>query len=382
MNVVIWVIPKKGWKLNCILALVLIVSVGFLVWPVSGASKGSLLLSRLAGVQTGDAYDVYVDGEIAYVTCGYSGLKVFNVSDPSNPFEIAHMPSDLVGGQQAYAHQLFMSDNLLYIGDGRGGLKILDCTTPTSPEALCQYSGHYAWDVEVEGDVAFVSNGFMGIGDRLTIVNVTNSTSPALIKSYVLSGDGTDLELVDDLVFVTTGETGFIVLDVSNHSNPIQVGQYVGESVSSAGVGDLEIVGDFAFLSYWGHSLEVLDISDMSDIGLVTRFDESSSGFSVYVERERDLAFLCDFEIGLVMLNISDPTQLTEITRYVDGGKPCRIHIVDNIVYMTDQDNGFVILEIREIHLPGFGIEIIILALGVVVIIVLGVWVRQRRMVA
>jgi hypothetical protein len=126
----------------------------------------------------------------------------------------------------------------------------------------------------------------------------------------------------------------------------------------------------------------VLDISDVSDIGLVTQFDESSSGFSVYVERERDLAFLCDFEIGLVMLNVSDPIQLIEITRYVDGGKPCRIHIVDDIVYMTDQDNGFVILEIREGHSLGFGLEIVILALGVVVIIVLGVWIRQRRMVA
>ncbi|MFW9943663.1 MAG: LVIVD repeat-containing protein [Candidatus Sifarchaeia archaeon] len=373
---------NKGWKLNCILALVLVVSVGFLACPVSGASTGNLVLSRLAGVQTGDAYDVYVDDDIAYVTCGYSGLKVFNVSNPSNPFEIAHVPSDYVGGQQAYAHQLFVDDNLLYIGDGRGGLKIVDCTNPTNPEVLVQYSGHYAWDVEVVGDVAFVSNGFMGSGDRLTIVNVTNSTAPALVKSYVLSGDGTDLELVGNLVFVTTGETGFIVLDVSNHSDPVQVGQYVGESVSGAGVGDLEIVGDFVFLTYWGHNFEVLNISDVSDIGLVTEFSESSSGFSVYIERERDLAFLCDFEIGLVMLNISDPTQLTEITRYADGGKPCRIHVMDDIVYMTDQDNGFVILEIRENHSLGFGIEIVILALGIVVILVVAAWIRQRRMVA
>jgi hypothetical protein len=54
---------------------------------------------------------------------------------------------------------------------------------------------------------------------------------------------------------------------------------------------------------------------------------------------------------------------------------------VDDTVYMTDQDNGFVILEIRENHSLGFGLEIVILALGIVVILVLGAWIRQRRMV-
>lgn len=48
-----WVNHKKGWKLNCILVLVLIVSVGFLASPASGASVGNLVLARIAGVETG-----------------------------------------------------------------------------------------------------------------------------------------------------------------------------------------------------------------------------------------------------------------------------------------------------------------------------------------
>lgn len=348
---------------------------------MSGASTTDLVLSRIAGVETGDAYDVWIDTDrnIAYVSCGYSGVRIFDVSNPADPVELAHLPSEDIDGHQAYAHQVFVRGNLLFVGDGRGGLKIIDCTNSSSPEVLCQYTGHYAWAVEVEGDTAFVANGFLGSGDRLTIVNVTDSTTPEMLKSYTVRGDATDIEVVGNLVFVTTSYAGFTVLDVSNRSNPVEVGQYTGDSTNVAESGDLEIVGNLAFLTYWGHSFKVLNVSDVADIRLVAEFTESLDSFSVHIEGERDLAFLCDYEIGLVMLNISNPTQPTEITRYVDGGKPCRVEVVDDIVYMTDQDNGFVVLEIGESHPFPLGLELVILVVGVVVILAFIVRMKQGR---
>ena len=70
-------------------------------------------------LETGDAYDVWVDSDnnIAYVTCGYSWVKVYDVSDPHNPTEMANIPSS----SNCYAHQFVMRDNLMYIADGQGG---------------------------------------------------------------------------------------------------------------------------------------------------------------------------------------------------------------------------------------------------------------------
>ncbi|MHA1988875.1 MAG: hypothetical protein ACW98D_19835, partial [Promethearchaeota archaeon] len=40
------------------------------------------LLGRIS--TGGDSYDVQVVSDIAFVTCGYLGLKIFNITDPSN----------------------------------------------------------------------------------------------------------------------------------------------------------------------------------------------------------------------------------------------------------------------------------------------------------
>ena len=360
----------------CVLALFLILN-SRASYFVSGTTTNEFILTRIGQVETGDAYDVWVDNdnEIAYVTCGYSGVKIFDVSDPYNPAEIASVPSSLSG----YAHQLTMRENLMFIGDGSGGLKIIDCANSSNPDVISQYTGDYSWAVEVEGDAAFVANGFMGIGDRLTIVNVTDPSTPILLGNHLTVGDATDIEVVENIAFVTTSYAGFTIFNVSNHTNPVQLGYYSGQSTSNAELGDLEIVGDLAFLSYWGKSFKVLNISDISSIEVVAEFNESLSTFSVHIELDRSLAFLSDHELGLLVLDISIPTQLTEITRYFDGGKPNRVQVVDNLVYMTDTNTGFVVLEIGENYALTTGFELPLLLGGVVAIIAFGWWLKKSR---
>jgi len=356
--------------ITCVLGLVLILN-AIPSFFVEGASANQIVLTKTGQIDTGDAYDLWIDPEndIACVTCGYSGIKIFDISDPHSPTGIANVSSSLSG----YAHQLVVRDNLMYIGDGQGGLKIIDVTDVSNPVVLNQYTGDYAWDVEVIGNTAFVANGFMGSGDKLTVVNITDPTEPVLLGNHTTVGDATDIEIVENLAFLTTSYAGFTVFNISNHTNPIQLGQYEGESTSNAELGDLEIVGNLAFLSYWDKSFKVLNISDISNIRVLTEFNESLSTFSVYIEKDRNLAFLCDYELGLLLLDISIPNQLSEVARYFDGGKPCRIEVVGNLVYMTDQENGFVILEIGEISGFTVGPEHFLLIGGLAAVIVL-IW--------
>lgn len=336
-----------------------------------------IVLTKIAQVETGDAYDVWIDtdNDIAYVTCGYSGVKIYDISDPHEPIELANVSSSSSG----YAHQLVMRENLMFIGDGRGGLKIIDFENLSNPVVLSQYTGDYAWDVEVRGDTAFVANGFQGIGGKLTIVNVTDPATPILLSSFITIGDATDIEVVDNLAFLTTSYAGFTVFDISNHTNPIQLAQYIGPSTSDTDLGDLEIVGDLAFLSYWNKSFKVLNITDLSNIEVIAEFNKSLESFSVHIDTERSLAYLCDLELGLILLDIHNPTQLTEVTRYFDGGKPNRVEVVGNLIYMTDQENGFVILGIEDSDELTIGLESLLLVAGLASIVVLYWWLKKVR---
>jgi len=178
---------------------------------------------------------------------------------------------------------------------------------------------------------------------------------------------------------LTTSYAGFTVFDISNHTNPIQLGQYEGESTSNAELGDLEIIGDRAFLSYWDKSFKVLNISDISNIRVLAEFNESLSAFSVHIDTERNLAFLCDLELGLLLLDIQNPAQITEVARYFDGGKPNRIEVVGNLIYMTDQENGFVILEIGESSGLSVGLEPFLLVGGLAAIVIIYWWLKKAK---
>ena len=366
----------KGFE-TAVYALVMVLILNpAMGWFVPEVRASQLVLTKIAQVETGDAYDLWIDTDnhIAYVTCGYSGVKVFNVSNPHNPTQIANVSSSSNG----YAHQLVMRDNLMLIGDGHGGLKIIDFETLSNPVVLTQYTGDYAWDVEVKGHVAFVANGLTGSGGKLTIVNVTNPTAPALLSSFTTVGDATDIEVVDHLAFVTTSYKGFTVFDVSNYTNPVQLAQYVGASASDTDLGDLEIVGNLAYLSYWDKGFSVLNISNLSDIEVISESSECQNSFSVHIDTERNLAFLCDLELGLLLLDVQTPTKLVEVARYSDGGKPNRVEVIGSLVYMTDQENGFVILEIEDNDRLTIGFELPLLIVGLASVLVIGGYLRKR----
>ncbi|MHA2065107.1 MAG: hypothetical protein ACXABY_12090, partial [Candidatus Thorarchaeota archaeon] len=82
---------------------------------------------------------------------------------------------------------------------------------------------------------------------------------------------------------------------------------------------------------------------------------------------------------GLLVLDITIPTQLTEIGRYFDGGKPGRVQVVDDLIYMTDADNGFMILEIGENQALTPSFELLLLVVGVAAIVGFGWWLKRDR---
>ena len=65
-------------------------------------------LTELARVNTGgDAYTVKVEGKYCFISCGYSGFRIFDISNLSAPFQVAHIPQSANG----YAHQFILHKN-------------------------------------------------------------------------------------------------------------------------------------------------------------------------------------------------------------------------------------------------------------------------------
>ncbi|MFX0051870.1 MAG: LVIVD repeat-containing protein [Candidatus Hodarchaeota archaeon] len=345
----------KYCKLNIVICIVIIffLSIG-LITPSSFQTDMKIELTKLGQVSTGgEPYDLWVneDQDIAYVTCGYFGLRIFDVSSPSNPIELSHVAETTAvintGHATGYAHQLLYDNEIVYVGDGAAGLTIINCSDLTNPYIITHYTGGYAWDIQIINNIAFVASGFNTLGNPgVMILNITDPANPILLYNYQTSSDVNDVEIAGNRGYLASN-SGFKILDISNSSNPIALGEYEGPSNSYAI--DVEISGNLAYLSLWKEGLKILDISNPADITIVSEFKGNEISEYTYFHLNEEYVYLATMANGVLILDVSDPNFPTEVSRYNDTGKAYGIFVRNDIIYVADQAEGLKILKMETL---------------------------------
>lgn len=313
-----------------------------------------LKFTKLGQISTGgDAYDIWVNEAegLAYVTCGYSGLRIFNVSSHSSPSELSHVPeqpaSIPTGHTTGYAHQFFIDSNdIAYVGDGAAGVTIINCSDPQQPYLLSQYLGGYAWDIQKAGSIAYVALGWIDetLPSGLHMVNVSTPSNPLFVGDYSTQGIISDIEVENDLIFLSSNHDGILILNISNQTNPELVGQY--EELSS---GDdffsFDATANLLYVASWASDFRILDATDPGNIQLVGEYESNENYSSVRVYDE--LAFLCARQ-GLTILDVSNPSNPIEIGHYSDNGRINSVYKKNDIIFLAAEDDGLVIVKMER----------------------------------
>ncbi|MFX0092936.1 MAG: LVIVD repeat-containing protein [Candidatus Hodarchaeota archaeon] len=373
-----------------VISLIFINSLNF---SVSWANNQELEFTEIGYIIARGAYDVWIDGDLAYVTCGYSGIRIINISNPSDIDQIG----SLTQSSEGYAHQIFVENNTAYIGNGRGGLWVVDLSDPEHPVTLCDYvgSGIYGWAVKVINDVAFVSSGFPGgFQPGFTILNVKNPSNPSFLGKYDSAAYVSDLEVIGNFVYIPTNYAGFTIVDVSNYTEPVIVGQYQAVADRNAIDTEIEIVGNLAYLITYQQDPQILDISNPTNISVVSS-GYLDSNYTVSIKIDEDLAYVPAMNDGLFVFNVSNPTSPVQLTRYTKAQRrPYRVVIVDDLIYLIYQENGLGILSEKSAVTTGAteptssetttsettpGLEIFVGLMGFIVIIILKQWKSRKK---
>ncbi|MFX1512760.1 MAG: LVIVD repeat-containing protein [Promethearchaeota archaeon] len=296
----------------------------------------------------GDSYDIWVMDDLAYVTCGYGGLRVFNVSNPSDIVQVAHLPE----WSNGYSHQMAIENNIVYIGDGRAGLWGTNCTDSINPTTCTNFLGGYTWDVQIdaEAEIAFLADGgsYFGIGENgLKILDIHNISSPVLLGQYITGGDATDIEVIGNTAYLVTGLSGLMIFDISNYANPVLMGQVLEPfNELEASLGSVKVIRDLVYLTYWQGGLFIYNVSNPSHITVVGEFLKGDELFSVEVEEELNLAFVVDQSQGLKIFDINIPNQSYIVANYSDGSAIYSdVYYSGNYLYLIT-DTGLKILKI------------------------------------
>jgi len=106
----------------------------------------------------GYAMGVAVSGSYAYVADWHYGLRVIDITDPSNPVEVGYYNTP------GYAYGVAVSGSYAYVADRRAGLRVIDITDPSNPVEVGYYdTPGYAMSVAVSGSYAYVADGGAGL---------------------------------------------------------------------------------------------------------------------------------------------------------------------------------------------------------------------------
>jgi hypothetical protein len=200
----------------------------------------------------GGVKDIYVVDTLAYVVADDSGFCIINVSDPNNPFEIGHYATE--GEAQA----VYLVDSLAYVADSDSGLRVLNLSDPISPfEIGCYPLDCFIGGLQVVDTVAYATVS----ADGLYIINFSNPANPYLAGFYYTGHHTYDVYVRDNLAYLTYG--GIYIIDVSTPADLDEIG-YCSLGIENYAT-NVKVIDTLAYATGVGTDLHIINVSDPTD---------------------------------------------------------------------------------------------------------------------
>ena len=284
----------------------------------------------------GSGLATVVQGSLAFIADGASGLRILDVNDPDAPVQVSsYAPTGIVYG-------VCIRSNLLYLALGTNGLEIVNVSNPTLPVRVggCDTPGT-AFNVEVQGGIAYVADGSAG----LQIISVTNPASPTILASYNTDGIAYDVRVSYEHAFIADGLSGLHIANVSTPTNPSFVSLY--ETLGTAFA--VRIVGSRAYVADGAQGLLVLDVEDPATPSLLGAF--SNGGNVVGLDVSGTLVMLANNTGGYLVLDATTPASISLVGSNSTGGIALSAQIVGNMAFLSSGTNGLRLVELSGVAL-------------------------------
>ncbi|NHJ40918.1 MAG: hypothetical protein FK731_12885, partial [Asgard group archaeon] len=297
--------------------------------PFNPVKIGSYYLS-------GTFHDVFVKDSIAYCSTYDHGLVLVDITDLTEPVEITTYNTD------GYTVDCDVENNLCAIADRSGGVKIFDVQDPNDIILLSQFFDHgFASKIKIQDDLVFVADRIGG----LELFDMSNPLKPRKISQYRRSGfNALDVLIQDDLALISAYSSGLEFVNISNLNNPVKIATYYNDNYIRTCIKKDNLV----FIGSLNKTLEVIDISLLPTISYVGQFTFSKENPNVEVLEIIDDILIAGYSEGCKLLNISNPSSITEIATFSNSYPMTDFVLDNNLLFCANGYNGLQILDITN----------------------------------
>jgi len=252
-----------------------------------------------------------VQGDYAYTFVG-SAFVVVDLSDPKQPREVGRVQAH----RRAYALDV-VGDTAYLVRDHH--LWAIDVSDPARPvqlgeqdlrwrcgpysDARCQ-QGKSLSDIVVVGVLAYVADGN---GTGAQVLDVSDPVRPAWVGRFC-SGDAYDVVVAGSTAYVTNNDGPVCIADIADPARPVLLG-----TVPSSDSKKVEVAGHIA-----------------------------------YVLGERDDFSPSEFDVGLWVVDVADPSKPATLGFYAVSA--VTLHVDDGFAYLGLSRGG---VQVLDVSVPG-----------------------------
>jgi len=275
--------------------------------------------------------DVVFAGDLAYVARStYGALVVVDYADPHAPVVLGTEPVTVMDE----VYDVDIADSHAFVTylqwGGATGVRVFDVSDPGAPTDVGDLQappGDWAAYLAARGDHVYVSFAYTTFG----VVDVSDPTAPVLVGQVAIDHPW-QITLDGDLAYVTRSGAPPAIVDVADPTAPSVIGSL---ATAGGGGGDVCIRGDLAYVSV-GPALEILDVSDPLDAIVVGTVALPYIG-SV-VEVVENVAYVSSNDHGIHVVDVSDPTAPTVHGTIAVTGNPYGVTELGDHLVVTTQN--------------------------------------------
>jgi len=188
---------------------------------------------------------------------------------------------------------------------------LMSCGTPNDPESIIGGDGGYkiaskyatsgfAQDIVLSDSLAYISQGQSG----LIIVNVSNPKEPKFVSelTYGLRGYSYKLASKDSIIYLAAGTFGVNTVNVIDPANPV----ITQENRAIAPSKNFHIMGDYLFTAVSEEGINITKINDPAHPDIRQTFFFFFYAQAACTSADRNFLFIACGEVGFTIYDISD----------------------------------------------------------------------------
>jgi len=184
-------------------------------------------------------------------------------------------------------------------------------------------------------------------GPKMWLINVQNPTTPSIASTVNIGSTCEGVATSGTFAYVAAGGLGLQIYNIANPASPSLV----------VGIDSLEycesvvISQPYAYIAAGSRS-HILNISDPAVPTYVGQIPLLAGGYHQYLNVRSGHAYVCDFNSGLQIVDVTNPASPVNITFVPTGFRTARIVFDGNYGYVANGDSGVRILDVSSIAAP------------------------------